>query len=260
MDKGLDRWRNEWLSPKEGKDYGDLFFKRAAGQLPEMESSKAAAKRVRSLLGAGQMLADIGCGAGHYYRSLRASIPFAFRYLGVDATPYYVQRARAAFQSDANARFVEGDIFDLPLEDQAADAVMCNNVLLHLPSIAMPIAELLRIARRVVLARTLVWDRSYVVKDVAPEVAGDEFDETGEPRSFHFLNISSEKYLRRLLGSNERVRSVSFERDGDYDPQKVADTGTHLAHAWDRTSVANGMQVSGALLLPWTWVTVELAA
>ena len=31
-----------------------------------------------------------------------------------------------------------------------------------------------------------------------------------------------------------------------------------LKHAWDRTEVINGIQRSGMILLPWTWITVEL--
>lgn len=255
----MEKWRKEWLSTEEGKAYGELFFKRATGELPEMESSKAAAKRAAGLLtGQGRRIVDVGCGAGHYYRSLRAAIGGDFQYLGVDATPLYVKLAGEAFNSDRNASFMEGDIFSLPLEDRTADLVMCNNVLLHLPSIAKPLRELVRVAARTVLIRTLVSDKSYVVKDVAPDPGGDEFDEEGEPKNFHFLSIYSERYVERVIRSTGRVRAIGFERDIDFDSQKVADTGELLKHAWDKTGVMGGMQVSGMLLLPWTWITVEL--
>jgi ubiquinone/menaquinone biosynthesis C-methylase UbiE len=255
----MEKWRKEWLSTREGYAYGELFFKRATGELPEMESSKAAAKRVAGLLtGQAPRIVDVGCGAGHYYRSLRTAIGGEFQYLGVDATPHYVKLAREAFNTDRDASFMEGDIFSLALEDRTANLVMCNNVLLHLPSIAKPLRELMRIAAQTVLIRTLVSDKSYVVKDVAPEPDGDEFDEHGEPKDFHFLSIYSEKYLERVIRSTGRVRSISFERDIDFDSNKVADSGVLLKHAWDKTEVMDGMQISGMLLLPWTWITVEL--
>ena len=256
----MDVWRKEWLSSEEGKAYGELFFKRATGALPEMESSKAAARRAARLLDAGGRIVDVGCGAGHYYRSLRAAMQVPFEYVGVDATPLYIRLAREAFPGERNASFKEGDIFALPIEDRGADLVMCNNVLLHLPSIAQPIREIARIAARKVLLRTLVWDKSYVVKDVAPHPEGDEFNDQGEPTAFHFLSTYSAKYLERLFRMTNRLRSITFERDTEFDAGKVADTGKLLEQAWDKTEVMNGMQVSGMIPLPWTWITVELGS
>ncbi len=65
---GADAWRQAWESEAFGKPYGDLFFDRATGKLPEMESSKAAAARIAALAKSGDSLLDVGCGAGHYYR------------------------------------------------------------------------------------------------------------------------------------------------------------------------------------------------
>ncbi|HWA36434.1 MAG TPA: class I SAM-dependent methyltransferase [Burkholderiales bacterium] len=258
----METWKKEWLSSTEGEAYGKLFYQRATGELPEMESSKAAARRASRLLDRdGARIADIGCGAGHYLRSLRSAVTRPFQYVGVDATPRYVELAREAFKGVKEASFQEGDIFRLPLPDRHADLVMCNNVLLHLPSVAQPVRELARVSARRVLVRTLVADKSYVIRDVAPHPEGDEFDDNGEPKAFHFLSIYSRKYLERLFRSTGRVRALSFEPDTDFDANKVSDSGRLLANAWDKTEVASsGMQVSGMILLPWTWVVVELDA
>ena len=53
------------------KEYGDYFFKRATGQLEEMESSKALCGIISEFYEKGMSLLDVGCGAGHYLRSLR---------------------------------------------------------------------------------------------------------------------------------------------------------------------------------------------
>jgi ubiquinone/menaquinone biosynthesis C-methylase UbiE len=259
-DASMETWRKEWLSSEEGKAYGELFYKRATGQEPEMESSKAAARRVSRLLDQdGALVADIGCGAGHYYRSLQGVVKRPFRYIGVDATQQYVDLARKAFAGVKDVSFQQGDIFKLPLPDRHADLVMCNNVLLHLPSVAQPVRELTRVSAHRVLVRTLVAEKSYVIKDVAPDPQGDDFDENGEPRGFHFLSIYSQKYVERLFRSTGRVRSIAFEGDTDFDASKVSDSGRLLKNAWDKTEVANsGMQVSGMILLPWTWVVAEL--
>jgi ubiquinone/menaquinone biosynthesis C-methylase UbiE len=251
-----DKWREAWLSKQSGEPYGDLFFARATGQAPEMECSKAAAARLAPLMRDGSRVLDVGCGAGHYYHSLRKVGTTAFEYVGLDPTPYYIDRARKAFDGDTSASFVVGDVFGVQFPDRSFDAVLCSNVLLHLPSIRRPIAELSRVARSHLLIRTLVYDTSYVILDVRPGADGDDFDEDDRPRGFHYLNIYSEKYVRRLLASNPRVKHVRFERDTEFSPARVSDTAALLPHAWDGTRVIDGMQASGPVLMPWSWITV----
>jgi ubiquinone/menaquinone biosynthesis C-methylase UbiE len=259
LQKTRDIWRQAWESEALSKSYGDLFFARATGELAEMESSKAAARRIARIARAGDSLLDAGCGAGHYYRSLKSHVPVSLQYTGVDATPYYIECARRAFAEDGAARFVIGDIFDLDFADRAFDLAMCNNVLLHLPSIMKPLSELCRVARRHVLVRTLVANKSYVVQDVNPGVDGADFDDDGKPIGFHYLTIYGEAYIRRLLAENPRVRDVRVEFDRDFSAESVADTGRAMPGAWDATQVVHGMQHTGPIMLPWHWITVELA-
>jgi SAM-dependent methyltransferase len=254
----LDKWRHAWESEEFGRPYGDLFFDRATGKLPEMESSKAAVKRLSSILRPGDHLLDVGCGAGHYYRSLKDRIAMPIRYTGVDATPYYIERASEAFREDGAATFLTGDIFDLDFAATSFDVVMCNNVLLHLPSIVRPLAELCRVARRHILIRTVVASKSYVVMDVTPRPDGEDFDADGAPRDFHYLNIYGEGYVRHLLGKDRRVRGVRIEPDRDFSAERVGDTGKALAEAWDATTVIEGIQRTGPILLNWCWIDIEL--
>ncbi|NFV81533.1 hypothetical protein, partial [Magnetospirillum aberrantis] len=78
------------------------------------------------------------------------------------------------------------------------------------------------------------------------------------PRSFHYMNIYSQTAVEFMLRRDPRVKSVSFELDRDFDPAAVSDTGEIIPEAWDKTSVLNGFQASGVVLLPWTWVYVDL--
>ena len=193
-----DKWRKPWLD-KLGEQYGDRLFSRAIGEAPEMESSKAVAARLRGVARPADQILDVGCGAGHYLRSLTRILPFTFQYTGVDATPRYVELARQAFASSPNAVFKTGDIYALPFADASYDLVMSNNLLLHLPSIQKPLQELCRVARRHVLVRTLVGERSFRIQEVRG--SGDEFDENGEPHDFAYFNIYSKGYIEFLLGS-----------------------------------------------------------
>jgi SAM-dependent methyltransferase len=252
-------WSKTWTEGAGATAYGDLFFQRATGALPEMESSKAAARRLAGLLRPGDRLLDVGCGAGHYYRSIKERVSVPLSYTGLDATPYYVERAREAYRDDAAASFVVGDVFAIDFPERSFDVVMCNNVLLHLPSIARPLSELCRVARRRLMIRTLIGAKSYVVMDVAPGEDGADFDVDGKPVGFHYLNIYGEPYVRRLLAAEKRVRGVTLEPDREFIAENLDDTRRALPGAWDATGVAGGIQVSGPIMLPWQWLTIELA-
>src|SRR5689334_220306 len=73
-----ERWR-VW---SKDDHYGEVLYKRAIGEFPEMESSKALAKTVKGIFHPGESLLDVGCGAGHYLRSLRREIGPDILYTG----------------------------------------------------------------------------------------------------------------------------------------------------------------------------------
>src|SRR5262249_38948963 len=113
-----ESWRREWGESEIGRSYGEVFYQRATGALPEMESSLALARRLLPMLRAGDQVLDVGCGAGHYYLTLKkqATVPFVYR--GIDATASYIEKGRVAFADDRAASFDIGDIFALPVADR----------------------------------------------------------------------------------------------------------------------------------------------
>lgn len=246
-----DAWREAWLSEHLGGAFREVMYKRATGALPEMESSKAAAKRVSAILREGDRLLDVGCGVGHYLRSLDAATGLAFDYTGADASPTFVEAAREAFRGRPQTRFELADIFELPFEDAAFDIVMSNNVLLHLPSVAKPLQELCRVARRRVLVRTLVGDSSFrVLKSQPGEDGKERFDARGEPEIFTYFNIYGRDYVAGILSDVPRAKSWRIEEDRDFDPASIDNRKfSHMVGDW---------QVSGYLLLPWCFVEIEI--
>ncbi len=254
----IDKWKREWSSDEFGRAYGDLFFQRATGELPEMESSKSAANRLENILKEGDKLLDVGCGAGHYYASYKKNISNDFLYTGVDATQNYVDLAKKAFKNDSNCEFQKQDIFDLEFDDASFDIVTCFNVLLHMPTIKKPISELCRVASKRLMLRTLISDSSYIIKDIMCSDVDDEFDEDEEPNNFHYLNIYSENYLKKILSNIGNIKKIKFEIDKDFDSSAVEDT-KNILETSDATSVVNGKQISGLILMPWTWVDIEFS-
>lgn len=257
-----DRWKI-WDSMQS---YGEVLYKRATGEAPEMESSKAVARRLQEILKQGDTVLDVGCGAGHYLRSLRNAFPFPFPYTGIDATQSYVELAAKAFKDDKTADFRRGDIEMLPVKDQSFDIVLCMNVLLHLPRILPAIRELWRVTGRTLLIRTMVGEKSFRIQQVREwekEVKGTEdplFDASGEPLRFHYFNIYSEKYIRWLCSTLPDAASCSIELDRDFNPEAL--TAAHWpdkTKPGDMTQVLGGLQVNGSIIEPWAFIRIDRA-
>jgi ubiquinone/menaquinone biosynthesis C-methylase UbiE len=231
-----------------------------------MECSKATARILQSWTRDGDTLLDIGCGAGHYLRSFLNTIPVSFEYTGIDATGYYIELAQKAWKQVTAARFLQGDAYALPVDERSFDLVMSANLFLHLPSIAIPLEQLIRAARRKVLIRMMVGDRSFRIQEVySPETHPEwfegradqsEFDERGEPVSFHYFNIYSRSYIQKLLAKNPRVGDVRFIPDTFFDAQKITAGQAVYSGAPDATTILGGWQVNGYILQPWNFVEI----
>lgn len=244
----------KWRTWDGDGGYGETLYKRAVGDLPEMESSKAAARRIQALWTPGETILDVGCGAGHYLRSLRRELGPDVAYTGADATRNYVELARKAFADDAKATFEQADIFNLPFADGSYDIVMCNNVLLHLPSIAKPLTELVRVARRALVIRMLCGDRTFLIRDVRP--GNPEIDANGEPTSFNHFNIYSRAYVSSVLEALPGVSAVRIEDDQDFDAAAVNCSRQENDNRFNSTRMVGNTQVNGCILQPWAFVYV----
>lgn len=246
----------QWRVWDAEKPYGETLYKRATGELPEMESSKKMASEVARVFKPGDTILDVGCGAGHYLRSLRRTVGPDAEYTGVDATPSYVELARKANAKDVKASFKHGDIFELPLADRSYDIVMSNNLFLHLPSIVKPLKELVRVARKTVFVRSLIGDRSFRIKDVHPEEP--EFDASGEPTAFHFYNIYSEAYVQSLVSAMAQVKRATITRDNEFDRQRILASMSDHQGAHDASGMIGDYQVNGYILQPWSILEITL--
>jgi ubiquinone/menaquinone biosynthesis C-methylase UbiE len=253
---------NNWKIWDKDRWYGDIFFKRATGQLPEMESSKAIAKIISNLVSDNDLIVDVGCGGGHYLRSLDSKIKVNFRYWGIDPTQYYIEKANEAFRLQLNdnkrrteTKFSIGNVNHLEVEDSAADIVICNNVLQHLPAIDVPISELVRIGKKYIIIRMLVGTSSFRIKQIeSPE----NYDEHGEPVNYHYYNIYSEDYIRRLLDREGGKVSYSFQEDKDYNPGALGTGENYIdKRPDDLTTTINGIQVNVYILEPWKFIIIK---
>lgn len=257
----MNRKTDNWKIWKKAPHYGVvLYYKRATGELEEMESAKALCEIVRPFYKPGMKVLDVGCAAGHYLRSLKSRVDKNIDYTGLDATDYHIELARKAFGDDG--KFLKGDIFKLQFDDNAFDIVMCNNVILHLPPPpAKAISELIRVAKRNVIIRTVFGERNYIIKEVrdSNEVMKDSsrksenlIKDDGEPCFYNFFNMYSKQYIEEVISginSDIKIKIIDDKNWKDFDNKEV---GGKTA-----TKVINGKQVSGNLILDWKFIILE---
>lgn len=247
--------QNVWDKDKKYREY---FYKMAVGEMPNMFSADAAAGLVKKIYKKSQALLDVGCGTGHYLRSLREKVDKNINYTGVDFSPSYIKLAQKAYKD--SAKFVVGSIQNLPLRSNQFDVVMANNILLHLPPPPVKaFKELLRVSKKYVIVRTVFGERNYIMKEVLtnndfgikkPDT--ELFKPDGTPNSFNYFNLYTEEYFRNLVKKLAPKARITIIKDLSYkkfDNRKdTRSTGT---------KVVNGLQISGNLLLNWRFVVIE---
>jgi ubiquinone/menaquinone biosynthesis C-methylase UbiE len=233
-----------------------------------MECSKAVATILTSYVRGDDKILDVGCGGGHYLRSLRRILQVPFKYTGVDRTPEFLEVAHRAWGGYSDVSFHQADIYSLPFQDNEFDIVICNDLLYHLPSVVKPVSELIRVARRLVMARTLVGARSFRVQEVyssqfwpgAEDVdPSEEFTDEGEPRSFVYLNTYSKDYLTAIIRRSVPSAHIEYVPDTFFDPGAIERSVSEWKNP-NPTRIIGGHQVIGQIIVPYHYVKIHKAA
>lgn len=94
-------------------------------------------------LGGEERLVDVGCGPGHYLRTLVAA-GHSGKLLGVDLSAGMLEVLRTALPTTA---VVSADAVALPLRAASADVVIAAHMLYHLPDVHRGVGEMRRVLR-----------------------------------------------------------------------------------------------------------------
>lgn len=250
--------RDNWKIWEDCHMSGEVYYKIAIGERSEMESAKALCKILKPLYKKRMRVLDVGCGVGHYLRTLRKEIDMNIDYLGVDITEKRIQLAKKAFKDEVEFRV--GDIFNLEFEDSAFDIVICNNMILHLPpNPTKAIAELTRVSGKYVIIRTLFGKRNYIIKELrtadelegAVSREGDIIDTNGEVMFYNYFNMYTSSYFKDIIQDIDKKLKIRIEKDNNFARFDNRDVGVETA-----TVVVDGKQIAGNLILDWRFITL----
>jgi SAM-dependent methyltransferase len=97
----------------------------------------------------GDTVVDLGCGAGNDCFVARERTGLTGKVIGVDITESMIERARknAEMAGYNNVEFRLGDVENLPVSDQTANAVICNCVLNLVPDKSIALLESYRVMK-----------------------------------------------------------------------------------------------------------------
>lgn len=241
-----------------------VYYNRAVGKFPEMEVSKAMAKIIKKFIKKEESILDVGCASGHFYRSLKREIKNNFYYTGCDPYKIFLDYAKKAWKNDHNSSFVKGNIYNLPFKKNNFDLCFSSNVLLHLPEVSKPIKELLRVTKKTLILRTVVYDVSYKIQLVynnkwwknTKVKPVDEFDKKGNARSFSYFNIHSKDYLKALIRKVSPKSKVKFIKDNFFLKSKINKSIKSEKRPLATRIIADE-QFSGCLMQPHYFVIIE---
>ncbi len=232
--------------------FGDLQYRRAIGEAPEMECAKSTCALVSRVYSAGMRVVDVGCGAGHYLRSLRSRVDEQIDYLGVDANPHYIELAQRAFPEPERFAVVDGG--RLPYPDESFDIALCINVIPNIPPAPDAfLADLMRIASRFVIVRALFAENNYIIADdwSPNDPLLDRADAVAVLGDTQFNNMYSAAYFREVIASACPGAVVDIEPDNNYG---AIDNRPELGVGSTRTE--DGRQISGPLVLDWRYLFI----
>lgn len=93
---------------------------------------------------------DVGCGAGHWGRTVLSHLPAPASMVGVDREARFLELAQQQAQARGLAErlsFVQGNLEALPFADDRFDLVTCQMVLIHVADAEAALREMIRVTR-----------------------------------------------------------------------------------------------------------------
>jgi ubiquinone/menaquinone biosynthesis C-methylase UbiE len=190
----------------------DLYARRCRLEAEELTCHAQAVALLNPLVSAGDTLLDAGCGSGYFFHSLRTrNIPVA--YLGIDATDCLLEIGRSCLPAYGLA---SDRLKTLRIEDLAGsvDHIVCINVLSNVDNYHRPLERLLRIARKSVIIRESLHDRTeyqYVI---------DRFLDPGVELRVHVNTYATDEVADFVRSYGFDVSAVRDDRAGD-EPELV---------------------------------------
>ena len=194
---------------------------------------------------------DACCGIGDLLYFLTQLNPNA-RFVGVDKAAFLIDEART---QNPNVTFEVGDIYALADQfgTKSFDLSVCKQTLSWLPSYARPVEQLMSVTRRAVFISSLFYDGRIDFETRVREYTTD----AGRDGYNAFYNVYSFPIFREFCVERGAKDVVGFDFNIGIDLPRPANPdrmGTYTV----QLQSGERLQISGALLMPWKIVRIDL--
>lgn len=219
--------------------YGELMRRRALGLEPEMESAKQLVRILQPIYRPGMTVLDVGCGCGHFLRSLRGMDP-GIRYTGIDSNLDYIMNARQIWGDKAS--FEVGDINRWPVLSHHADIVVCITVIQNLDWVYPVLGQLTHMTNQHLIIRTLLGALTMRCNRDEPH-----------PIDIVYNIYAEDFFVSEVICTGFQDVQVLLDECNIDLPRTSDPTQTYTI----RTDDGRRLQVNGNLLLNWRWVVAS---
>ena len=187
-----------------------------------MEVSKALSLIMKKLIKSNDKVLDVGCACGHFYRSLLKRVNKNFFIQDAILIAFF-KTSKKSLEKNDNVNFVQGIFLNFHLKIiiliMFFAQMFCCIYQNH-----NPLKQLLRVTKKTLILRTVVYDVSYKVQlvynnkwwkytNVKPI---SEFDRKGNPMSFSYFNIHSKDYLKSIIKKISPNSKIQFIKDNKF--------------------------------------------
>ncbi len=241
-----------WRGWDKNPEY-ERTIDRLKKKLPIMECSKQLVSIVSKFYKPNMKILDFGCAAGHYYYALK-KLNKHVNYTGLDATKFYIDYAKNFFKKENNTRFDRQSLFSLNKKyNKKFDIVYCCNVLLHLPSIEIPIKNLLKASKKYCIIRTLVDTNTHL----SQLVFDDQYVSSNKPVNYAYQNTYSRDLIKKCIMKNGKYK-IKFIED-KFNSKKINQEHNKYNKKFrdSITFAKNNIQISGNKVFKWEWVLIK---
>jgi ubiquinone/menaquinone biosynthesis C-methylase UbiE len=197
---------------------------------------------------------DACCGMGDLTFFLSELNPNAV-FTGVDKASFLIDEARRNFPGNPNISFQQGDLYELSKQfgEKSFDLSVCKQTLSWLPGYEPAVRELMSVTRRAVFISSLFYDGRIDfetrVREHTTDAGRDGYNAFYNVYSFPiFREFCLSQGARDVVGFNFKI-GIDLPRP--VDPDRMG-TYTLPLQSGER------LQISGALLMPWKIVRIDL--
>jgi len=254
------------------EDYIALLKDRALGTLPDMGCALRVANLIKGMpsrLFDRQTrvdILDVGCGAGHFYRTfIGQDLTFA-KYVGLEIDPGMVEVANEVWAREVDTGVVEFVNQDLEQfsSSRQFDFVICVNAFMYFASAKTALTNLMRATRHHLLIRSYFSDSNYRIvraqttlnHDKAELDEIDIFDEDGNMLCYDFWNIYSFSYIEALVAKIDPRAKVAWLDDKNVLESLERERKLKVKKR-GATEVLQGFEISYPFILPWKYLSIS---